>query len=93
MNHLRQPWDEPIKACKTIEEMRAEIHRQRRNDPNIHQAMSAAEYQGLSAEDTYTLLAFGLLNAVRPLQRALHEAVLTNYPQPMFITPRNGGQP
>lgn len=50
-------FEEPREAV-TPAEMRAEIFRLRYNNATIHNVMTAADHQGLSAEDRYTMLAY-----------------------------------
>lgn len=69
---------EPVRDATTPNEMRAEIMRLSWNNRNplVRQVMDAADYNGLSAEDRYTLLAYHALKEMTRLQRLVHEHVL-----------------
>lgn len=49
---------EQVKEANTPEEMRSEINRLRMHDPLVRQAMDMTDYNGMNAEDKYTVLSY-----------------------------------
>jgi hypothetical protein len=52
---------EEVKPASTPDEMRAEIFRLSYNDNLVRSVMQMADYNGLNAEDRYTILAYNAL--------------------------------
>ena len=52
---------EEIKDAETPEGMRRRLQQYAREDPLVRRVLEMARYQGLSGEDTYTILAFHAL--------------------------------
>ena len=52
---------EPVQEAQTVEEMRAEINRLRRYEPLVRSVMDTADYNGMSSEDRFTILAYQAL--------------------------------
>lgn len=78
---------EQLKEAATVEEMRAEIFRLRHHDYLLRNAMDAADYKGMSAEDRYTILAYyALRERAKLLATVLDDAMLRPAP-PMIVTP------
>lgn len=70
-NWANNPSREPVKFCTTPAEMRAEMYRMRRHDPALDHLLRGAEFRGMSAEDTYSIVAYALLGALRDTQQRL----------------------
>lgn len=64
-----------IREATTINEMRAEIDRLRREVPVVRSAMHVADLQGLSGEDRYTLLAYQVLVTAIQYEKALMDRI------------------
>lgn len=75
---------EQVRDAHTFNEMRAEIYRLRWFDPVTRQVMDMADFQGLNAEDRYTLLSYNALKAKCAVQKQLFDYALTTV-QPMII--------
>lgn len=78
---------EEVKEAVTFEEMRAEMARLRFFDPLIRQVMDRADYEGLSAEDRYTLLSYCAIKEKCTAQSVLHEYILMT-PSPTVVLSR-----
>jgi hypothetical protein len=70
---------EQLKDVHTPEEMRAEIHRlaRERSSVLVRSVMDCADFNGLSAEDRYTMLAYHALRDLARYQKvALNQLVI-----------------
>jgi hypothetical protein len=78
----------PEKEPASIDEMRQVIDRAGRDSSLIHNALTAAQYKGMSGEDKYVLLAY---SALRELERHYQANVdwLMTHPQPGIIVPKS----
>jgi hypothetical protein len=76
------------KKADTPAEMRAEIARLRRENALIHNAMTAADVAGFSAEDCYTFLAYHALVALVRTQEAYHDHMMRT-PAQYFVKPNS----
>jgi hypothetical protein len=77
----------PLEQADTPQEMRAAIEKAQCNSPIVRNTLMAARYAGLSAEDTYTMLAYHAMQAhskamaqvlemhsLMPMPQVIHEA-------------------
>lgn len=83
---------EQLKDAQTPEEMRAEIHRlsRERSSVTVRSVMDCADFNGLSAEDRYTMLAYHALRDLARYQKvALEQLALT--PTTHFIVATTPG--
>lgn len=73
---------EQLREAKTPEEMRAEIHRlaRERSSALIRSVMDCADFNGLSAEDRYTMLAYHALRDLAHSQKLAHELLVVTPP-------------
>lgn len=78
---------EQLKEAATPEEMRAEIFRLRRHDPMVRNVMDMADYNGLSAEYRYLILAYHALRERAVMQRMVLNDALTRPMAPFLIVP------
>jgi hypothetical protein len=80
----------PEKEPASIDEMRQVIDRASRDSSLIHNALTAAQYKGMSGEDKYVLLAY---SALRELERhyQMNMDWLMLQPSPSIIVPKNSG--
>jgi hypothetical protein len=62
---------EPMNDAETPQAMRIEIARLSRYDPLVRRVFDMAEYQGLSGEDRYTILAFHAMKMFKATQEKL----------------------
>ena len=73
---------EETKDADTPEGMRRRIQQYAREDPLVRQVLDMARYQGLSGEDTYTILAFAALrDRERFMDQILEWHMVTVKPQ------------
>ena len=80
---------EQVRDAATPEDMRAEIYRLRREAPLVRSVMDMADYNGLSAEDRYTMLAYHTLKESAKVRELLLEQLnITPHP---FLVPHNAG--
>ena len=86
---------EQLKDAQTPEEMRAEIHRlsRERSSVIVRSVMDCADFNGLSSEDRYTMLAYHALRDLAHCQKLAHELIAVT-PRPHFIaaTPTSSAQ-
>lgn len=78
---------EQVRDVGTPSEMRAEIFRLRRENPLVRSVMDMADYNGLSAEDRYTVIAYHALKDSARLQQLLLQQL--NITPHQFLVPRN----
>jgi hypothetical protein len=90
MNWKRVEPFRPLAEAFKPEDMRAAIERARMESAIVRQALDSCRCRGMSAEDTYTVLAYHALQALAATQRVLHEHLVTQ-PLPMFV-PADRGQ-
>ena len=60
--------------------------------PIIRQCLHAARYHGLSAEDTYSMMAYHALRSLADMQNA-HIDLLNTMPMPSFFLPADAEPP
>ena len=75
---------EPMKDVHTPQEMRAEILRLQHSDSLTRNVMVAADIQGASSEDRYTILAYHALRERAILQKFMLDDAMLN-PKPRVI--------
>jgi hypothetical protein len=77
---------EQVNDAETPEEMRAEIFRLEHYDPLVRNVMDSANYNGASAEDRYTVLAY---NALKQLCKIKQNVLIDLRCRPLepFIIP------
>lgn len=75
---------EQVADDSTIEEMRAEINRLRRYDPVVCQALDTADFNGMSAEDRYTILSYFALKQKCYFHQQLLDLSAV-YSKPLFV--------
>jgi len=78
---------EQVQDATTPREMRAEIFRLLRHDPLIRSVMDTADYNGMAAEDRYTLLAYYALKERNRLREMVLEQAMLR-PPPPFLVPK-----
>ena len=66
-----------LKDVITPEEMRAEIYKNYYHDPLIHAVFRQADFNGMSAEDRYTILAYHAIKEKNNAQLKLMELLNT----------------
>jgi len=85
---------EQLREASTPEEMRAEIHRISRDRSSVivRAVMDSADYNGLSAEDRYTMLAYHALRDLARSQKVVLEHLLLTPSHRFFVatTPGDG---
>jgi hypothetical protein len=72
---MRDDMIEQMKDATTPAEMRAEIYRHRQYDHMVRRVIDIADYDGLSAEDRYTILAYHALKAKNEAQAQLFQPI------------------
>ena len=83
-NYIQVGIEKPAQEPKSIDDMRKLIMEASRDSSLIHAAMQAADYQGLSGEDRYAMLAYRALRSYEDaFQRQLQ--MLNTMPMPPFI--------
>lgn len=75
---------EQVRDAATPADMRAEIYRLRREVPLVRSVMYIADYNGLSAEDRYTMLAYHALKESAEARELLLEQ-LNITPHPFLL--------
>jgi hypothetical protein len=83
---LERPKDWDIGKRWDFCAMRKQIYEAQMDSAIICQAMRAADYNGLNAEDRYTLLAYEALIALETYWKMASDAVSLN-PMPPFLKP------
>ena len=78
---------EQVREATTPEEMRAEIFRLRREAPLVRSVMDMADFNGLSAEDRYTALAYYALQESANARRLVLEQLQMTTPAHFLVTP------
>lgn len=82
---LERPKDWDNAKMFDFREMRKAIHEARRDSSIIRQAMMVADYNGLSAEDRYTLLAYEALVALETYWKMALNASALNPMPPILV--------
>ncbi len=77
---------EQVKKVETPEEMRAELFRLSHYDALVRRVMDTADYNGLNAEDRYTLLAYYAIAERNLCQKMILDVKMVN-PAPSFVFP------
>ena len=77
---------EQVRDATSPTDMRAEIYRLRRENPLVRAVMDMADYNGLSAEDRYTFLAYHALKESAKARQLLLEQLQVT-PRPFLVTP------
>ena len=72
-------------------EARAALERESRNNPAINRCLYLARITGLSAEDTYSMMAYELTIALDRTQKVVLELANTKISQPFIIDPAHLG--
>jgi len=83
---------EQLKEVTTPAEMRAEIFRLMQHDPMVCNVMRMADYNGLSGEDRYLILAYHALHELARMKQMVLDNALTRPMPPMFVPPNAGGK-
>ncbi len=82
---------EQVKKVITPDEMRAELFRLSHHDPLVRSVMQSADYNGMSAEDRYTILAYYAMAERNKFQQMLVEyAMLDTRAVRLETIPRGG---
>jgi hypothetical protein len=86
---------EQLKEVHTPEEMRAEIHRISRSRASIlaRTVMDCADFNGLSAEDRYTMLAYHALRELVRHQQISHDLLMVMPRPDIVLKPREQQSP
>lgn len=77
---------EKIRLAKDVNAMRKELLRMQRYDGLVRSVMDLADYQGLSAEDRYVILAYSALRERERLTEVVLEDLMTR--PPVHIVPK-----
>lgn len=77
---------EQVKKAETPEEMRAEIFRLSRYHHMVRNVLDRANYQGLSAEDKYTIIAYYALADLAKFQSIHLDSLRLDAIPPMILT-------
>lgn len=77
---------EPLSKAESPAEMRAAIEAGQQYDPIIRNVLTMARYQGMSAEDTYTVLAYHALQTMVQYQQQCIELASLAPPRPLVIS-------
>ena len=85
MKMFNDLFDERIKKADTPEQMRAELYRMSYHDPVVRNCMQAANFQGMGAEDRYTIMAYHLLDAYYRVGRMAIDTSRLNTNPPSII--------
>jgi len=81
---------EQVRDATTPEQMRAEFFRLARYDSMVRAVMDTANYNGLSAEDKYTLLAYSALRDRASAMKQVYDFVIRT---PMATLPISEEKP
>ena len=82
---LERPKDWDNAKMFDFNEMRKAIFAARRDSALIHQCLMTADYNGLSAEDRYTLMAYEALIALETYWKMANEILMKNPMPPILM--------
>lgn len=79
---------EQVKDATTPAEMRAEIYRLRHYKPMVSMVIDMADYNGLSAEYRFTILAYHALKEKQDTRAQLLQQIQMTQNPPVFLSPK-----
>jgi hypothetical protein len=82
---------EQVKDAHTPEEMRAEIYRMGQYDPMVRSVLDTADYNGMSAEDKYTVMSYMAVKQLNELKKLQMEFMLDRPATPVHVTAKGEG--
>lgn len=85
MNWMQADVFAPLDVATTPAEMRAAIEKAQQIIPVARQVMMTARIGGLSAEDTYSMLAYHALQQLQTVSRAMERLVGMGSPIPVLV--------
>ena len=77
---------EQVREAHTPNDMRAELYRVSREDSLVRSVFQMADYNGMSAEDRYTVLAYHAMAARNKLMQESIEFAMVYPHQPIIIS-------
>lgn len=85
MTWMKTEFSPPLQKAGTPQEMRAAIERAYMTNPIVRQVLELGRRQGLSAEDTYSMLAYHALGQLAEANRIMHELASMAPPLPVLV--------